>query len=116
MERGKDYNHSTYCDLIITGLIGLRPRVDESVEVNPLVPEGTWEYFCLDRVPYHGRTLTILWDKTGERYHKGKGLRVYADGREIADHMRGSYVKPDAISVRAFHLHDLFDRGHMEPL
>jgi hypothetical protein len=84
VERGKDYNHSTYCDLIITGLIGLRPRVDESVEVNPLVPEGTWEYFCLDRVPYHGRTLTILWDKTGERYHKGKGLRVYADGREIA--------------------------------
>ncbi len=25
-ERGKDYNHSTYCDLIISGLIGLRPR------------------------------------------------------------------------------------------
>ena len=84
VERGKDYNHSTFCDLVITGLIGLRPRVDESVEVNPLVPEGTWEYFCLDRIPYHGRTLTILWDKTGERYHKGKGLRVYADGREIA--------------------------------
>ena len=25
VERGKDYNHSTYCDLIITGLVGLRP-------------------------------------------------------------------------------------------
>ena len=84
VERGKDYNHSTFCDLVITGLIGLRPRVDESVEVNPLVPDRTWEYFCLDSVPYHGRILTILWDKTGERYHKGKGLRVYADGREIA--------------------------------
>ena len=24
-ERGKDYNHSTFCDLIITGLIGIRP-------------------------------------------------------------------------------------------
>ena len=25
VERGKDYNHSTYCDLVITGLVGLRP-------------------------------------------------------------------------------------------
>ncbi len=24
-ERGKDYNHSTFCDLVITGLAGLRP-------------------------------------------------------------------------------------------
>jgi hypothetical protein len=83
-ERGKDYNHSTYCDLVISGLIGLRPRADETVEVNPLVPAGTWDYFCLDRIPYHGHSLTILWDKTGQRYGKGKGLRVFADGREIA--------------------------------
>jgi hypothetical protein len=40
-ERGKDYNHSTYCDLIITGLAGLRPRADEVIEVKPLVPDGT---------------------------------------------------------------------------
>ncbi|MEI6714501.1 MAG: glycosyl hydrolase family 65 protein [Verrucomicrobiota bacterium] len=88
-DRGKDYNHSTFCDLVINGLIGLRPRGDDVVEVNPLVPEETWEYFCLDRVPYHGRSLTILWDKTGVRYHKGPGLRVLADGNEIAhgDHL-----------------------------
>ena len=84
VERGKDYNHSTYCDLVITGLVGLRPRADDVVEVNPLLPEGTWDSFCLDKVAYHGRTLTILWDKTGEKYGKGKGLRVFADGREIA--------------------------------
>ena len=83
-ERGKDYNHSTYCDLVISGLIGLRPRADDTVEVNPLVPVGTWDYFCLDRVPYHGRLLTIFYDKTGERYNRGKGLRVLADGKEIA--------------------------------
>jgi hypothetical protein len=28
--------------------------------------------------------LTILWDKTGQRYGKGKGLRVFADGKGIA--------------------------------
>lgn len=83
-ERGKDYNHSSFCDLIITGLVGLRPRADDVVEVNPLVPEGKWEWFCLDNIPYHGRTLTILWDQTGEKYGRGKGLRVFADGREIA--------------------------------
>jgi len=82
-ERGKDYNHSTYCDLVISGLVGLRPRADNIVEVNPLAPLK-WDYFCLDQVRYHGRWLTILWDKTGEHYHKGKGLRVLADGMEIA--------------------------------
>jgi predicted GH43/DUF377 family glycosyl hydrolase len=82
-ERGKDYNHSTYCDLIISGLVGLRPRADDTVEVNPLVPDS-WSFFCLDQVRYHGRWLTILWDKTGDRYHQGAGLRVLADGKEIA--------------------------------
>jgi len=82
-ERGKDYNHSTFCDLIISGLVGLRPRADEMVEVHPLAPLA-WDYFCLDQVRYHGHWLTILWDKTGTHYKKGKGLRVLADGREIA--------------------------------
>ena len=84
VERGRAYNHSTYCDLIITGLVGLRPRTDDLVEVNPLVPEGALDYFCLDNVSYHGRNLTVLWDKTGNRYGRGAGLRVLADGREIA--------------------------------
>lgn len=83
-DRGRDYNHSTYCDLVINGLVGLRPRGDDVVDANPLVPADTWDWFCLDRVAYHGRTLTILWDKTGRRYGKGAGLRVLADGREIA--------------------------------
>ncbi len=83
-ERGKDYNHSTYCDLIISGLVGLRPRPDDTVEVNPLVPSGAWDWFCLDNVLYHDRILTILWDTTGDRYGRGKGLRVFADGRQIA--------------------------------
>ena len=82
--RGRDYNHSSYCDLVISGLVGLRPRSDDIVEVNPLVPEGALDYFCLDNVSYHGHNLTILWDKTGERYGRRKGLCVLADGKEIA--------------------------------
>ena len=83
-DRGRDYNHSGYADLIISGLVGLRPRIDQSVEVNPLVPEGGLTYFCLDGVPYHGTNLTILYDESGSRYHRGPGIHVFADGREIA--------------------------------
>jgi hypothetical protein len=82
-ERGKDYNHSTYCDLIITGLVGLRPRADDTVEVHPLLPPGTWDWFCLDGIPYHGRSLTILYDKDGSKYHRGAGLQILADGKVI---------------------------------
>ncbi|NDW12211.1 six-hairpin glycosidase [Bacteroides sp. 214] len=82
-ERSRYYNHSTFNDLMITGLIGLRPRMDNSVEVNPLVPEGKWDWFCLDNVLYHGHNLTILWDKDGMKYKRGKGLRIYVDGKEV---------------------------------
>jgi predicted GH43/DUF377 family glycosyl hydrolase len=82
--RGEDYNHSTYCDLIISGLVGLRPRSDDTIEVNPLLPEGAWDWFCLDGVNYHGHTLTIVWDKTGDKYGAGQGLRILVDGEEVA--------------------------------
>jgi hypothetical protein len=82
--RGDHYNHSGFADLVITGLCGLRPRPDDAVEVTPLLPPGTWDWFGLDNVRYAGRLLTILWDRTGERYGRGKGLRVFADGQEIA--------------------------------
>lgn len=82
-ERSRYYNHSTFNDLMITGLIGLRPRQDDTIEVNPLIPEDKWDWFCLDNVLYHGRNLTILWDKKGDRYHCGKGLHVFVDGKEV---------------------------------
>lgn len=76
------YFHSCYNDLLITGLVGLRPRDDETIEVEPLAPDD-WDYFALDDVSYRGRDVSVVWDKTGERYGLGKGLRIFADGREI---------------------------------
>ena len=81
--RSRWYNHSTFADLLIGGVVGLRPRADETIEVHPLVPADMWEWFCLDDVRYHGRTLTILWDRDGKRYGRGAGLIVMADGKEI---------------------------------
>jgi hypothetical protein len=82
--RGRDYNHSTFCDLVITGLVGLCPRPDVVVEVDPLARDGAWPYFCLDRVRHHGHDLTILYDTNGARYGQGAGLRIQVDGREVA--------------------------------
>ena len=83
-ERSRYYNHSTFADLVITGLAGLRPQADGSVVVNPLVPEGTWDYFCLDNVNYRGDVLTIIYDKDGQHYHQGKGLRLLVNGKLAA--------------------------------
>ena len=82
--RSRYYNHSTFADLLITGVVGLVPRVDNTVEIRPLLPEGIWHWFCLDGVKYHGHTLTILWDQDGSRYGRGQGLVVLAEGKEIA--------------------------------
>lgn len=82
--RSRYYNHSTFADLLINGVVGLVPRDDSTVEVNPLLPRGVWDWFCLDGVQYHGRTLTIVWDKDGSRYGRGRGFQVLADGKSIA--------------------------------
>ena len=82
--RSRYYNHSTFADLVISGVVGLVPRADNTVEISPLLPDGVWNYFCLDGVNYHGHVLIIIWDKDGTRYSRGKGLIVLADGKEIA--------------------------------
>jgi Mannosylglycerate hydrolase MGH1-like glycoside hydrolase domain len=82
--RGDHYNHSGYADLVITGLAGLRPRADDKIEIQPLAEGFGWDWFCLDRLPYHGRMLTLLWDRNGARFARGRGFALYADGREIA--------------------------------
>lgn len=84
-ERSRYYNHSTFADLVITGLAGLRPQEDGKIVVNPLVPAGTWDYFCLDGIRYRGQTLTIIWDRDGQHYHQGQGLTLMIDGKAVAN-------------------------------
>lgn len=77
------YFHSGYIDLIITGLVGLRPRADDTLEVHPLAPDA-WPYFALDGVRYHGHQVSVVWDRDGTRYGRGAGLSLWADGRRLA--------------------------------
>ncbi len=82
--RSRWYNHSTFADLLISGVVGLRPRADDTLEVSPLLPAGTWSWFALEDVSYHGRSVSIIWDEDGTRFRKGRGLAVWVDGKEIA--------------------------------
>ena len=84
-DRGKDYNHSTYLDIIISGLVGLRAAFGNIFTVNPLA-DSTIKYFALDNVAYHGHNLTIAYDSTGLRYSaRGcSGLCVWVDGNIAA--------------------------------
>jgi len=91
-ERSRYYNHSTFNDLIISGLIGLRPRNDNMLEINPLIPQDKWDWFCLDNVLYHGKIITLFWDKTGNRYRHGKGFFILVDGRLVAHSDKLEYI------------------------
>nr|AIA12740.1 F5/8 type C domain protein [uncultured bacterium] len=75
------YNHSSFNNLIITGLCGIRPSESDTLVINPLA-DSSIQYFCLDDVLYHGHKLTVVYDKDGSKYKSGKGLTVFVDGKK----------------------------------
>jgi len=77
------YFHSGFCDLVITGLVGVQPSDNDQILLHPLAP-STWDYLALDGLVLRGREVSILWDRTGERYQRGKGLSVFVDGKQVA--------------------------------
>ena len=91
------YNHSSFVDLVLTGLLGIKPQADNSVQLKPLVPDS-WAYFAVQNVPYHGHLLTIIWDQTGTHYNAGAGLQVCQDGARI---YQASTVGNATVSVAA---------------
>lgn len=82
--RSRFYNHSTFADLIIRDLLGIVPRLDNVIDIDPLLPSDAWDFFCLEDVRYHRRWLTLLWDRDGSRYGLGAGLSVMLDGQVLA--------------------------------
>ncbi|MEJ5995744.1 glycosyl hydrolase family 65 protein [Pedobacter sp. Du54] len=94
--RSSFYNHSTFNDLIISDLIGIKPRKDSILEINPLIPKGKWEWFKLSNVSYHGKTISILWDKTGKKFNQGQGFKVYVNGKQI---YKGTALKAIKLNI-----------------
>ena len=89
LARSHHYNHSGFVDLIVSGMVGLRPRADDMLEVNPLVPtdpsdKGYQRWFALQDVPYHGRLVSVMFDADGRHYKRGRGLFLFVDGVQVA--------------------------------
>lgn len=82
VERGKDYNHSGFCDLVISDLLGLKPQIDGSIKIQPMIPEN-WDWFCIDRVLINGKEIRMVWDKYGDHYNIGKGLMVFINDKLV---------------------------------
>lgn len=83
LKRSPHYFHSGYVDLVLSGLVGIRPSADDVLEVNPLIDATTISYFRADRVIYHGHEIAVQWDADGSRYGS-KGLQVELDGKVVA--------------------------------
>jgi hypothetical protein len=82
--RSRYYNHSTFADLVIGGLVGIVPREDNTIEINPMLPEKSWDWFALDGVPYHGKEIGVIWDRDGTRFSRGAGLSIWINNKAIA--------------------------------
>lgn len=78
----ENYNHSSFNDLVLTGLLGIKPQAGNTLVLKPLIP-STWDYFAVENVPYHGHQISIHWDRDGSHYGKGSGLQVFEDGVRI---------------------------------
>lgn len=81
LARSPHYFHSGFVDLILGGLVGIRPRDDDFLEVNPLVDDSI-SWFRVENVLYHGHNVSIQWDVDGSHYGT-EGLLVEVDGTQV---------------------------------
>jgi len=77
------YSHSGYVDLVLSGLLGIIPRANGMLLVNPLIP-GDWDWFAAEGMRLHGHDVDVIWDRDGSKYGLGAGLRVRVDNRDVA--------------------------------
>ena len=82
VERGKDYNHSGFCDLVISDLLGVKPNYDNYIEINPLVPDK-WDWFAIEKIKYQNKLISVVWDRTGKKFNIGKGLSLIVDNKIV---------------------------------
>ncbi|MEO8601561.1 MAG: hypothetical protein ABI629_03185 [bacterium] len=85
--------HSMYISLVVEGVVGLTPRIDERIELEPMALE--WDYFALDGLRYRGHDLTIIWDRPdGDVRYRGypEGFSLYIDGQL-------AFTRPDLAHV-----------------
>ncbi|MBO7187439.1 MAG: hypothetical protein J6V68_03485 [Clostridia bacterium] len=73
-ERGKDYNHSSFIDLVIRGLCGVNINSTE-LDVKPKI-KGIWKWFKLENLPFKKGIYDVYYDEDGTVFNKGKGVII----------------------------------------
>lgn len=93
-DRSIHYNHSTYTDIVITGLVGIRPEDnDKYITVNPLLESSDMKHFMLENVSYRGHDVAVVYDADGKTYNIGAGLFIYVDGELCASSKTLTYMR-----------------------
>lgn len=108
--RGDHYFHSSYCDLVLSGLVGIsiqlepislahappsdsaaalspapapRPRA-ATLSVEPLFLPEQLSYFAAAGVRLRDKAVEVLYDRDGSHYGGAPGLAVWLDGELVA--------------------------------
>lgn len=85
LARSHHYFHSGYNDIIISGLVGIRPQADDSIVIESMLPaDSDITHFRLQDVSYHGHSIAVQWDADGSHYGQKSGLTLEVDGEEAA--------------------------------
>lgn len=71
-ERGKDYNHSLFCDLVLSGLLGIDVDENGNLTADPLVPDD-WDFFRVSHLRHAGKYWCVAYDREN-------GVRIAEEG------------------------------------
>jgi hypothetical protein len=92
--------HSAYSYLVVEGVVGLTPRVDDKIELQPAALE--WDYFALAGLRVRGRDLTVIWDRPDGQVRYPdypEGFSLYVDGAHAFTRDRVEHVIYDPASA-----------------
>lgn len=68
LERSHHYFHSGFIDLIMTGIVGIRDRPDDVLEVNTMI-DTSLSWFRMEEIPYKGEFSAIMLYPLTEQPH-----------------------------------------------
>lgn len=63
-ERGKDYNHSLFCDLVLSGLLGIGTDKSGHLTADPIVPDD-WGWFRVSHLRHAGAYWCVSYTRKG---------------------------------------------------
>ena len=69
--RGENYNHSSFCDLVLSGACGISVSGGK-LTVNPLC-KGKWDYFTVDNLAVGNEVFSVAFDGNSVTVREMKG-------------------------------------------